>query len=366
MKILALTKRRPQGRDLLTRPYGRFFYLPYHLAKQGHEVTLLLLSYQADPPEHRYQHGIDWYSESLLPIISNHHSPWNYIKRAKTLIDKERLDWIIGFSDTWYGILAQRLAAYYGCKSLIDAYDNYESYIPWAKPLHWAWRRALRRATALTVAGPNLGELMAQGRSDNATVVPMAADPMFHPMDRAASREQLGLPLNTPLVGYCGSLYRSRGVETLFQVIEILFRQVPGVKLVLSGRRQKGVEVPSAIRASVIECGYLPDDQMPVLLNAMNVLLTINRPSAFGEYSYPVKIYESMRCGVPVVATAVAGTSWILRNHPECLVSPYDAAGLAKRVEYFLGAGGPKNYGVVTGWRESAATLMQLMDAAPG
>lgn len=364
MHLLFLSKRHPQGRDLLTRPYGRFFYLPYHLAKQGHAVTLLLLGYQADPPEHRHQYGLEWYSESLFPIFGNY-GPWPYIRTANMLIRKEQPDWVIGFSDTWYGILAQHLGIHYGTKTLIDAYDNYESYIPWAKPLHWTWRRALHSVTALTAAGPNLGELMAQGRSDSATVVPMAADPRFYPMDRATCREQLGLPQGIPLVGYCGSLYRSRNVETLFRVIEILCRQVTGVKLVISGRRQKGVEVPSAIRASVIECGYLPDEQMPVLLNAMDVLLTINRSSAFGDYSYPVKIYEAMQCGVPLVATAVAGTSWILRNHPECLVNPDNAVGLAKRVEFFLSGGGPKNYGVVADWSESATLLMQLM-ASPG
>lgn len=360
MRFLCICKRRPQGRDLLTRPYGRFFHLPYHLAKQGHGVTLLLLSYQPGPVEHRYQHGFEWYSESLYPIMKNG-GILAYIKRAQTLISDYKPDWIIGFSDTWYGILAQHLGTRYKIKTLIDAYDNYESYIPLAKPLHWVWRRALRRATAITAAGPNLGELMAQGRSDNATVVPMAADPMFQPMDRDACRGQMGLPPDAPLVGYCGSLYRSRGVETLFQVIEILCRLVPEVKLVLSGRRQKGMEIPSAIRPSVIECGYLPDEYMPLLLNSMNVLLTINRPSSFGEYSYPVKIYEAMQCDVPIVATAVAGTKWILRNHPECLVSPDDTTSLAKRVEYFLSTERSKKYGIVEEWSESAALLIRLM-----
>ena len=49
MKILFLSKRRPQGKDLLTRPYGRFFYLPYWLAQRGHEVYILLLSYKKEP-----------------------------------------------------------------------------------------------------------------------------------------------------------------------------------------------------------------------------------------------------------------------------------------------------------------------------
>lgn len=40
--------------------------------------------------------------------------------------------------------------------SCIDAYDNYESYIPWLKLLHVLKRRALSRADLITAAGPNL------------------------------------------------------------------------------------------------------------------------------------------------------------------------------------------------------------------
>lgn len=360
MRILCFCKRRPQDRDLLIRPYGRFFYFPYHLARRGHQVTLLLLGHQADPAEHHYQHGFEWHSESLRPIVGNG-GPLAYIGQARILISNRQPDWIVGFSDIWYGILAQRLAAHYGCKSLIDAYDNYESYIPWAKPLHWAWRHALRRATALTAAGPNLAELMSRGRNDGgAMIVPMAADPIFRPMDRKACRKQLDLPPDTPLVGYCGSLYRNRGVEILFQVIEILCRLLPGVKLVLSGRRQRGVEIPSAIRPSVIELGYLSDEQMPLLLNAMNVLLAMNRPSAFGNYSYPVKLYEAMQCRTPVVATDVVGTRWILRDHPECLVDSNDLDGIASSIRAAC-EWGTKDYGSLSQWETSASILEKVL-----
>jgi len=94
---------------------------------------------------------------------------------------------------------------------------------------------------------------------------------------------------------------------------------------VLSGRRWSDVVVPESTRS----LGYIDDGRMPLLLNCMDTLVVINRDSAFGRYSHPVKLYEAMSCQVPVVVTATAATKWILRDHPELLVPPADPGALA-------------------------------------
>lgn len=363
MNILCLCKRRPQGRDLLERPYGRFFHLPRELARRGHQVTVALLGYRDDPAEHRTAQGIEWHTESLFPVTEKW-GPRRYLAAVDQLAARLQPDWIVGFSDTWYGILAERLAERHGCRSLIDAYDNYESYIPAAKPLHWIWRRALRRATALSAAGPQLAALMSTGRTGTpAVVIPMAADPNFVPMIRADCRKRLGLPTDAPLVGYIGSLHRNRGVKTLGLLAERLLSERPDARLVLSGRRAARLALPAALSGRVIELGYLADENVPILLNAMNVALAINKPSAFGDYSYPVKIYEAMRCGIPLVAAGVAGTAWILRDHPECLVSPGNVEEMTTKVANALGAGRIE-YSGQTNWVASAARLESLLESA--
>ena len=80
MKILFLSKRRPQGRDLLTRPYGRFFYIPRILSERGHDVCLLLLSYQKEARSRTMQHGMTWITESVFPT-----GPLAYIRGAERL-----------------------------------------------------------------------------------------------------------------------------------------------------------------------------------------------------------------------------------------------------------------------------------------
>jgi len=362
MRLLFLCKRRPQGRDLLTRPYGRFFYLSYYLAQRGHEVTLLLLDYQAGDPIHLYAHGMEWFSVSIYPLKRSS-GPLAFLRQAEEIVKTQAPDWIIGCSDTWYGILTTYLGGRYGVKTLIDAYDNYESYIPWLKPLHWLWRRSLRRCSAISAAGPQLAKLMVRTRADNnSTVIPMAADPIFQPLDGSNIRNRFNLPKEVPLIGYCGSLYKNRGVESLFQAMAYLLNRLPEAKLVISGRREQGIKIPEGIRNAVIEIDYLADEDMPLLINAMDVLVVINRRSAFGEYSYPVKLYEAMQCRKPVIASDSAGARWILQDYPECLADSSNPKDLAERIHRAL-SWKTKEYNQIHDWMFSATVLQDLLES---
>ena len=325
MKIICLTKRRPQKKDIISRPYGRFYYLPYLLAQKGHEVSLALLSYKMERPFVLFQNGVQWISENFFNWKS-----LGYFGVLNTVIRKTTPDWIIGFSDAYYGILAAYFGRKYGIHSAIDAYDNYESYLPWCKPLHVLWRKAISNADVVTAAGPELAQYLNRFRPHNKVhIVPMAADPTgFKPLDKKECRKVLNLPQDKKLVGYCGSLYRNRGIQAVFDAYEIARKKNPNTLLVLSGRKQKKIHLPENSRY----LGYLSDDLIPVLLNCMDVLLIPNQSSQFGNFSYPVKLYEAMACQIPVVATATAPARWILNNKRQFLARPNDTGDMVKKI----------------------------------
>ncbi|MFB1490571.1 MULTISPECIES: glycosyltransferase family 4 protein [unclassified Thiocapsa] len=352
MTLLFLSKRRPQGRDLFTNPYGRFFHLPKLLVEYGHEVHLLLLSYRRDPAESRQVDGLHMHTVSAQPWML-----WPYLKEAHVLCADIEPDWVVGFSDTWYGILAMHLGSSHGCRALIDAYDNYESYIPWAKMLHWAWRRALARADAVTAAGPSLAEWMqATSRRASVGVVPMAADPLFVPMPQLDCRRRLGLPERGVLVGYSGSLHPSRGIGQLFEIYAALRREIPELGIVLSGRLARGVQLPEGVHW----LGYRPDKDVPFIVNSVDLLFVLNKRSAFGNHSYPAKLYEAMACGVPVVASDVPGSAWVLRDHPEMLATVGDVEDFVTKAIPLLHRGRVA-YAGVQGWDASAAILARIL-----
>jgi glycosyltransferase involved in cell wall biosynthesis len=352
MKLLFLCKRRPQRRDLVTRSYGRFFYIPRFLASRGHQVYILVLSYKNDPPLRLHKNDVTWISRSMIPW-----GPIPYVTQAMIIVNQLRPDWIVGFSDTYYGILAVKLAESSGAHSVIDAYDNYESYIPWLKPLHHLWRRALSRATVVTAAGPMLAEYMTTFRPGKpVSIVPMAADPGFQPLDKAECRRRLGLPADKRIIGYCGAIHRSRGVDTLFRAYENLKKNNPLIDLALTGRKQKGLSIPSGARW----LGYLPDEQMPLMLNSLDILLVLNQLSDFGKFSYPVKLYEAMRCQIPVVATNTPPVRWILGDRRSLIANPRDDVDLARKVVNLLGVN-RYDYGGGNTWEQSSVAFEQAL-----
>lgn len=353
MKIIFLSKRRPQGKDLLTRPYGRFFHIPRLLASMGHKVHLLLLSYDRQPSVDIQQSGIRFYSRSIFGMGDS-----SYWSTAGMLVKSLNPDWVIGFSDTYFGILAEHLGRKFGVKSLIDAYDNYESYLPWCTPLHFLWRRAVSQAAAVTAAGPQLAELLQQSRSGKPVfIVPMAADiPAFMPLDRKACRYELNLPQEKKIIGYCGSIYRNRGIQTLFDTHEILKKTDRNIDLILTGRKEKGVSLPPSVKW----LGYLDDDKISVFLNSLDVAVVINRISRFGNYSYPVKLYEAMKCQVPVIATDTPSVDWILKSDDRFLARPDDPYDLADKISKALTLG-RVDYGEQNDWVQSCQTFEDVL-----
>lgn len=345
LRILFVCKRRPQGRDLIERPHGRFFHIPSLMAAHGFDVKLALLNYQTKaPPLDLRRNGMDW---SSRPIT-------RYISHLNDIARHWQPDWIIGLSDTWYGILAQRLASRYKTRCAIDAYDNYEGYMPWALPLHYVWRKALAAADLTIAAGPHLSELMNTNRPGKAAVVaPMAVDPIgYKPLPRRQCRQQLGLPIDGQLFGYCGSITAARGIKQLFAAAQ----QLPQMTLVLSGRIGPGITLP----AGSIHLGYLPDAQLPLLYNALNVLTVINRDSKFGNSSHPIKLYEAIACQIPVVATDTPATRWILHRHHE-LLTPFSNPGKLAATIATTARINKIEYPASLTWQQSTAKIIDAL-----
>ena len=351
VNLLFLSKRFPQGRDLLRRPYGRFYHLPRLLAQRGHRVHVALLSHKRLPADTARFEGIDWSSDDLLPS-----GPAPYLRRVYGLLRTLQPHWVIGCSDTYYGILAQRAANRSGARSAIDAYDDFEAYIPWARPLHWLWRRALAGADLVTAPGPQLAAHLGVKRAAAAEILPMAADPAFQPLARANCRRRLGLPADRKLVGHLGAFDPVRGRSVVLEAIAALRREHPDLSLVLSGRRSGEFHDPPG----VISTGYVIDELMPALVNSLDVACVALADNRFGRASYPVKLCEAMACQVPVVASATEPVRWMLQGDSRFLAAVGSADDMARKISANLGTG-RIDYGARPSWDTVAKKLESLL-----
>lgn len=356
-RFLFVCKRRPQQRDLLQRPYGRFHHLPRLLAAMGHDVHLALVSHGGDEAGAVRMGGFDVSTRDIRRA-----GPVGAVRDLVRTARAFAPDWVVGCSDAWVGCLAAQVARRTRTPLALDAYDNFEAYMPWNLPLHALWRHAVRRADVVTAAGPQLAGLLQGHRRGGrpVDVLPMAADPDFVPRDRTACRRALGLPDDLPLLGYVGSWSQTRGSHLIVDMFRRVRMQRPDAQLVLSGRPPpEVVEEPG-----VIAVGYLPDALLPTLIAALDVACIVTADTAFGRYSHPAKLCEAMACGVPVVASATDAVRWMLGDREAHLARVGDAGAHAERVLALLAAPAA-DYGVLPRWPEQAAMLAALLgDAA--
>ena len=355
MRLLFLSKRRPQQRDLVERPYGRFFHLPTLLSRAGHVVQVALCSHAGLPSMAGERGGVQWTSHDLRTL-----GPLSLIARLEQDAATFRPDWVIGCSDIVYGWMARRFARRSGARFAVDAYDNYEAYMPWNLPLHAVWRSVVATAHVVTAAGPQLAERLdahRQGRQP-AHIVPMAADPAFVPHHQEESRLALGLPLDAPLIGYMGGWAQNRGTAALIDA----FRQVralrPNARLLLTGRPPAWViKEPGAL-----PLGYIEDSMLPIALSALDVATVITADTSFGRFSYPAKLCEAIACHVPVAATATEPVRWMLNNDDRVLAAVDEPGQLALRILELLDGPRRISYSSTPTWEDGA----RRMEAALG
>lgn len=276
--------------------------------------------------------------------------PWNTWQALRRLASEHRPDWIIGCSDIYYGIAAVRLASEVGARSAIDSYDDFEAYIPRARPLHWLWRRALRQADLRISAGPQLAARMVEISRDTRQpcMVPMSADPIFHRADRSIARESFGIAHNIPVFGYLGSIAPGRDVSTLWEAIPMIRKTLPEAVCLASGRRQ--IEVGEGVR----HLGYLRDEQMPILLSGLDLAVVTAEPNRFGLGSYPSKLYEAIACGVPMVCADLPNLRWIAGERAHYYRSG-DSESLAAAIIEQLQSSSPVD--PLPGWADVAEIL---------
>src|SRR5215475_12003354 len=163
MKILVLSKRQYMGKDLIDDRFGRFRELPLELARLGHEVQGVSLSYRPRSTgatldlEPSRDGQVLWHSlnhvDGFFPALRR------YFKRVRHLLEDFRPDIIWACSDAYHAILGYRLTQQCEAKSVIDLYDNFEAFRATKVPtVLGLFKHAVRGADGVTCFSRRLAE----------------------------------------------------------------------------------------------------------------------------------------------------------------------------------------------------------------
>jgi glycosyltransferase involved in cell wall biosynthesis len=142
-----------------------------------------------------------------------------------------------------------------------------------------------------------------------------------------AIREALGLEETTPVVLYTGTFEAYQGLDLLYDAMAVVHRARPDVKLVMVGGEPAQVDearkavARRGLDAAVIFTGQRPAEEIPRYLDAATVLAS---PRATGTNT-PLKIYQYLRSGRPIVATRLRTHTQVLNDHVAFLGDPTPA-----------------------------------------
>lgn len=215
---------------------------------------------------------------------------------------------------------------------------------------------ALTRHTAgaLQAAGVPAGKI--EVLPDAADLGAFAAAP-----PREDARNRLGLPLGRPIIGYVGrfkTMGREKGVPDLIRAMaDSDLRRLDPLLLCVGGpmdavqeymRLASSVGVPSSQLRFV---DRVPNAEVPTWLAALDVgAMPAPAGASNGRYpaseryataTSPLKLFEYMAAGLPIVAADIPGVSEVLNEGENgLLVRPGDPEGLARGFRTLLEATG--------------------------
>jgi glycosyltransferase involved in cell wall biosynthesis len=182
----------------------------------------------------------------------------------------------------------------------------------------------------------------------------------------------------SPVIMLVGSTSKNRGADLLIEAATIVHRAHPRVrlKLVLSNTGGRGnlAELKAAHAEPWIEFISADYRSLPALLAQATVCVIPHRHSRYVDMVIPVKLFDYMAAGRPVVATDCRPTTEIIRREQAGLVSDFTAAGLAAAIQQLiddpklaarLGASGRKAVETTYNWQRTkqavAASLQELI-----
>ena len=194
----------------------------------------------------------------------------------------------------------------------------------------WAERRSAASADAICVVSSAIKQKIESYKTGIPVfVVPNGVDAdMFSPRRYPKEPAKKALQLSDKLVmGYVGSYKNWHGLDVSLETLALLVKKDPRWHLLLIGKGPCFPSIANSVRAkglgsAVTQIEAVPHDRIPEFMAAFDLaLMTYPRLPDF--YFSPLKMFEYMAMGIPVVTTnigqmaeIITGDTGVLVEHP--------------------------------------------------
>jgi glycosyltransferase involved in cell wall biosynthesis len=291
------------------------------------------------------------------------------VRRAGHL---ERVWQGLGFDDPMYYVWSpeyidflERLPRRFTC---YHCYDKYEAYAEADPERARSLEKTVLRGSDLAIASSSLlAEDLRRNAACEVVHLPHAVDfERFGASGVGVAPELEGIP--RPRIGYVARMDERLDTD----VIEHLARSRPDWSLVLIG--PLGFSSATALDElrqlaglpNVHLLGCRPADAIPALLHALDVTLLCYRLDNWGRYVQPIKAYEYLACGKPVVSSDIQAS----REMGNLVRVATDAESWVREVGEALATDSEEkrrariDYARSNTWDQRAEQLIELLESA--
>lgn len=211
--------------------------------------------------------------------------------------------------------IAGRLARFFGIPFVYYLIDSLHTLIP-QKPLRPFGRlvesRALKLANRVLVINRKLGSYAKRvGASEFPEIITAGVDKtrFNHNVEGNEIREKLGISKNEIVLFFMGWLYEFSGLR---EVARRLSHDSSEVRLVVLGRGDLQEELEELARnasreKSISVLSWVPYEELPQYISAADICILPAHLNEIMQDIVPIKMYEYLACGKPVITTRLPG-----------------------------------------------------------
>ncbi len=156
-------------------------------------------------------------------------------------------------------------------------------------------------------------------------------------LSKEKAKIELGVPQNKKIVVYTGQIFNWKGVDSLIKSVKILPKNFI---IYIVGGSVKDVKdckntIIEANNERVIFIPFQPHYKIPLWLKAADVLVLPNtaKHKVSLHYTSPMKLFEYMASGTPIVATRIPSIEEVVGEGEVFFAEPDNPDSLAKQIQ---------------------------------
>ncbi len=202
-------------------------------------------------------------------------------------------------------------------------------------------------------------------------VEPNGVDLMAFPkIEKRDARTRLGLPQDTHIVLYAGRFFEWKGLE----ILPTAATETSTIRWQIVGGTEEEFKklVKEAVPANFFFAGSRPFNEMPLWYAAADALLVLGTKRDIQSYRYtsPMKLFEYVATGRPIIASGTPALREIVSEHEVLFYEPDNAQDLALVVQHAITHGrelapkieAAKRLAAAFSWRARAERIVRFIE----